>query len=246
MLPNWNVVAGLVAATLVVSASPLPRLENRPGLVVHAVLERTIFRVDVVALELWLGPATVRELRQHLTMAESAGARALADPCTDPRDSLADPRMAPRTNSRDPRTVPLADALAGAVAGSQDARAQLVFRRAVGLERFLDEVIGDMRRAVRSGLLDAAAFDTVAAGLPVWLAPLRAQDIAAGDRFTYTIAGDTLRTIFQRRGGDVVIDQTDIGPAHRRSLLASFVAPGAGFRDDLLENLRRSAAEPRR
>jgi len=177
-----------------------------PSLVAHALLEKTIFQVDVVALELWLGPATTREVRRRL----AAGS----------------------------------DSLAAVVADSRDAWAQLVFRRDVSLERFLAGVDDDMRRAARAGLLDDAAYAEVAEGLPVWLAPLRERGIASGDRFTYRIADDTLRTVFTRREGDVVVDQTDVGPAHRRALLGSFVAPGASFRDDLLADLDRRGESP--
>ena len=216
---NWNLAASFVIATLAIVnplgktpiRSELPgdepaRPEVTPSLVATALLEKTIFQVDVVSLELWLGPATTLEVRRHLT----AGT----------------------------------DSLAAAVAGSRDAWARLVFQRDVGLDRFLAGVTEDMQRAVHAGLLDAAGYTKVATGLPVWLAPLRERGIASGDRFTYAIVGDTLRIVFTRQDGDVVIDQTDVGPAHRRALLGSFVAPGAGFRDDLLADLKRKAERP--
>ena len=49
---------------------------------------------------------------------------------------------------------------------------------------------------------------------------------------------------FARLDGGVVIDQTDVGPAHRRALLGSFVAPGAGFCDGLLAELKRNSEGP--
>ena len=213
---NWNLAASFVIATLAIVnplgktpiRSELPgdepaRPEVTPSLVATALLEKTIFRVDVVSLELWLGPETTVEVRGHLT----AGT----------------------------------DSLAAAVAGSRDAWAQLVFQRDVGLDRFLAGVTEDMQRAVHAGLLDTASYTKVATGLPVWLAPLRERGIASGDRFTYAIGGDALRIVFTRQDGDVVIDQTDVGPAHRRALLGSFVAPGTGFHDDLLADLKRKA-----
>jgi hypothetical protein len=174
--------------------------------VVTALLEKTIFKVDVVSLELWLGPATTREVRRHLATGT--------------------------------------DSLATAIADSRDAWAQLVFQRDVNLDRFLAGVTEDMQRAVRAGLLDTAGYAKVTRGLPVWLEPLRAQGIASGDRFTYAIVNDTLRTVFTRQDGHVTIDQTDVGPAHRRALLGSFVAPGAGFRDDLLADLELKEKTP--
>jgi hypothetical protein len=216
---NLNLAAGFVIATLAI-VNPLGKIPIRrelpggepvrpevtPSLVATALLEKTIFRVDVVSLELWLGPETTLEVRRHPTAGK--------------------------------------DSLAAAVAGSRDAWVQLVFQRDVGLDRFLAGVNEDMQRAVHAGLLDTASYAKVATGLPVWLTPLRERGIAAGDRFTYAIVGDTLRTVFTRQDGEVVIDQTDVGPAHRRALLGSFMAPGAGFRDDLLADLQWKAERP--
>ncbi len=211
---NGNLTACLAMAILAIvhpigsalqGAEPA-RPEVTPSLVATALLEKTIFKVDVVSLELWLGPATTMEVRRHL----AAGT----------------------------------DSLAAAVAGSRNAWARLVFQRDVNLDRFLAGVTEDMQRAVRAGLLDTAGYTKVARGLPVWLEPLREQGIATGDRFTYAIVNDTLRTVFTRQGGDVIIDQTDVGPAHRRALLGSFVAPGAGFCDDLLGELKLKEETP--
>lgn len=205
---NWTLAVRFAIAALA-TGSPVgepARPEVTPSLVATALLEKTIFQVDVVSLELWLGPVTTLEVRRHL----AAGT----------------------------------DSLAVAVAGSRGAWAQLVFQRDVGLDRFLAGVDEDMQRAVHAGLLDPAGYAKVSTGLPRWLAPLRERGIASGDRFTYAIAGDTMRTVFARQDGEVVIDQIDIGPAHRRALLGGFVAPGAAFRDDLLAELKRDGERP--
>jgi hypothetical protein len=173
-----------------------------------AVLEKTLFQVDVIALDLWLGPATADEVR---TLCAASA----------PDDSLA-----------------------AAVAASVDARSRMVFRRDVSLDRFLDGVIADMRRAREAGLLDEEGFRVVSTGLPVWLAPLRADGLREGDRLLHRIAGDTLQTVVQRRDGAVVLDQTDVGAEHPRALLGSLVAPGGGFTDQLLDHLRRQIGAP--
>jgi len=216
---HWNLAAGFALAILAIAhplgktaiGNGLPggepaRPEVAPSLVAAVLLEKTVFKVDVVTLELWLGPATTVDVRRHL----AAG-----------------------TGSLD-----------AAVADSRDAWARLVFQRDVGLDRFLAGVTEDMQRAVQAGLLDEAGYAKVSTGLPRWLAPLHERGIASGDRFTYAIMDDTLRTVFTRRDGEVVIDQVDVGPAHRRALLGSFVAPGAGFRDDLLAELKRRDEGP--
>ena len=178
----------------------------------EAQLEKTIFKVDVIALDLWLGPTSADEVGRLCSA---------AFPGAVPRDSLA-----------------------AIVAGSRDARARMVLQRDVGLDRFLDGVIADMRRACGAGLLGAEGFELVARGLPVWLAPLRADGLREGDCLLYHIAGDTLRTLVERRDGGVVIDQTDVGAEHRRALLGSLVAPGGGFADELLDQLPRRVRSP--
>lgn len=197
----------LLLATGAPAAGP-----SADALHLEALLEKTLFQVDVIALDLWLGPATSSEVRRLC---------AASDPAEAPGDSLA-----------------------AAVAASRDARSRMVFRRDVGLDRFLDGVIADMRRAREAGLLDEEGFRVVSTGLPLWLAPLRADGLREGDRLLHRIAGDTLQTVVQRGDGAVVLDQTDVGAEHRRALLGSLVAPGGGFTDQLLDQLRRRARAP--
>jgi len=178
----------------------------------EALLEKTLFQVDVINLDLWLGPASADQVRRLCAATDQAA-------------------VSP-------------DSLAAVVARSRDARVRMVLQRDVGLDRFLAGVTEDMQRAVNAGWLDAEGYAEVATGLPRWLAPLKEQGIASGDRFTYAIVEDTLRAVFTRQDGNVVIDQTDVGPAHRRALLGSFVAPGAGFREGLLADLKRKRERP--
>jgi len=179
------------------------------GVTLHALLEKTIFRIDIVALELWLGPGAVR--RAAPVLSSFAADDALPSAARDD--------------------------LARAVARSRDARAVLTFQRDVDFERLLAGATGDLRRARDAGLLSPAGYDEVAAGLPRWLAPLQAEGLRAGDRFVQTVTGDTLRTVVERHGGEVVVDQTDVGPEHRHALLGSYLAPGSGLRDQLLDGL---------
>ncbi len=196
----WRGMIPIVVAMIAIAASPPERPVREGGLVVEARLEKTIFRVDVAQLVLWLGPATAETIA----------------------------------------TMP--DSLAAQVADCRNAWAELCMLRGASLDRFLAGIDDDMRRARSAGLLGEKGYREVAEGLPVWLEPLRARGLEKGDRFVYRIHGDTLRTVVEWADGTVVVDQTDRGPEHRRALLASFVAPGAGFCDELTTKLRRGAA----
>ena len=202
----------LILTLLLIATGGPAAVPTADVLHLEARLEKTIFRVDVIALDLWLGPATAGELQRLCAASDPDGARR--------------------------------DFLAAAVATSRDARSRMVFQRDVSLARFLDGVIADMRRAREAGLLNEEGFRVVSTGLPRWLAPLHADGLRKGDRLLHRIAGDTLQTVVQRRDGVVVLDQTDVGAEHRRALLGSLVAPGGGFTDQLLDQLRRQVRAP--
>jgi len=196
------------AAILSQPAVPIPRPDATPSVTAHTLLEKTIFKVDVLTLEVWLGPETVQRLSLPLPDDDAA------------REEAARTAM-----------------------DSRDAWAELIFRRGVGLDRFLGGIDENMRRVRDEGLITAEAYDRVAAGLPRAYSPLADGGIAAGDRMFYRIREDTLRTVFQRADGEVVVDQTDIGPERRLSLLGSFFVEGSDFRRGLIRSLPSSRAD---
>jgi hypothetical protein len=190
--------------------APLPRPTGEPSLTTHTVLEKTLFKVDVLSLELWLGPETVDRLAPLLPLADNEQARGAA---------------------------------ARIALDSRDAWALMVFRRGVGLDRFLGGIDENMRRARDAKLITADSYERVAAGLPRAYAPLAADGIAEGDRIFYRITGDTLRTVYQRRDGELVVDQTAVGPERRLSLLGSFFTAGSDFREGLLASLPQAGGD---
>ena len=135
------------------------------------------------------------------------------------------------------------DSLAWIALSSQDAWARLVFRRDVSLDQFLGGIDENMRRARDAGLITPEGYERVAADLPVSYAPLAADGITEGDRILYRVRGDTLRTVYQRGGGELVVDQTHIGPERRLSLLGSFFVKGSDFRKGLVESLPHAGEE---
>jgi hypothetical protein len=205
----WGVMlVPCLAGVLSQPAVPIPRPNAAPHVTTRTLLEKTIFKVDVLTLELWLGPETVQRLGLPL-----------------PDDD----------ESREE---------AGRIAlDSRDAWAELIFKRDVSLDQFLGGIDENMRRVRDEGLITAEGYERVAAGLPRSYAPLAASGIAAGDRIFYRISGDTLRTVYQRAGGELVVDQTDIGPERRLSLLGSFFVKGSDFRRGLVGSLPHSRAD---
>jgi hypothetical protein len=193
-----------------IPVDPIPRPGTEPSLTTRTLLEKTIFKVDVLTLELWLGPETVQRLTHLLPLQDDAQSR---------------------------------EAAARIALDSRDAWAELVFRRGVSLDQFLGGIDENMRRARDAGLITSEGYHLVATGLPRSYAPLAAGGIAEGDRILYRVTGDTLRTVYQRAGGELVVDQTDIGPERRLSLLGSFFVKGSDFRKGLVGTLPQSRAD---
>jgi hypothetical protein len=185
---------------------PLSRPQAEPAVTMNTVLEKTIFKVDVLKLDLWLGPETARRIAPLL-------------PGLDREAAL--------------------DSVALLATASRDAWAMLVFQRDVGLDRFLEGIEGNMRKARDAGLLAPAGYDKVAAGLPRSFAPLAERGIRKHDRLLYRVRGDTLRIVFQQDDGKLVVDETAVGPERRFSLLGSFFVRGSDLRGGLLASLPR-------
>jgi hypothetical protein len=133
----------------------------------------------------------------------------------------------------------LADSLAAAVIDTRDAFIRIRFERDVSLKQFLSGVDDNLRKARDAGIIDAAAYDTISAGLPRWFGFLSERGIEDGDRILYRIRGDTLRTVFVSVGGDVLLDQTDVGAERRLAVLGSYFVQGSDFREGLIRSLFR-------
>ncbi len=171
----------------------------------RALLEKTIFQVDVMTLEVRLGEETARRIE------EIAAGRSYSSA--------------------------LEDSIAAAAVGATDAFARSRFLRDVSLGQFLDGVRGNMRRALRAGIITQADYDLVSAGLARWFAFLEERGILDGDQIVYRIRGDSLRTQYRAVTGAVLLDQVDVGPERRLTLLGSYFAPKSDFRRNLIRSL---------
>ncbi len=180
------------------------------------LLEKTLFKVDILTLELRFGWLNVPALQ---AAASSQGSR----------DTVY-------------------DAVAGVALGATDVWARIRFERGVSLKQFLDAARDNLRRALEAGLIDRQAFSDVSDGLPVWYAFLEHRRVRAGDEMHYRIRGDTLRTVYVGFDGEVLLDQIDIGPERRLSVLGGYFAPGSEFRRPLIRSLLfgRAGRQPAR
>jgi hypothetical protein len=172
----------------------------------ETLLEKTIFQVDVLTLQVWVGGEVAAPLRAL----EGKGASDAV------RDSVA--RLAVH---------------------ARDAWARITFERGVSLGQFVGGIEGNMRRAVEADLLSEATAQMILDSIPLWFSVLEDRGIEEGDRLLYRVSGDTLRTRFMTRSGEILVDQMDIGPERRLSVFGSYFAPGSEFRKGLTGFLLR-------
>lgn len=201
-----------LAALTLAAAGPTPApgqsvpldtttLADGPSSRACMLLERTIFQVDVLTLDVRFGPETARALEQ--LVARGAGR----------------------------------DTLAAVALRSRDVFARIEFLRDVGMDRFLDVVRTDMRRAMEQGIISRATLDDVSDNLPRWYRFLEERGVWEGDSMLYRIRGDTLRSMYRATDGEWLLDQLDVGPERGLSVLGSYFARGSSFRAGLLDSM---------
>ncbi len=171
----------------------------------HTTLEKTLLKVDVVHVDVWLGDEA------------AAGLEGIV--------------------ARKGYTKELADSVADNAIRSEDVFIRVQFLRNVSLDQFLDGADDNLKRALKAGILTEAEHEMISAGMPVWYAFLEERGIRDGDVMRYRIRGDTLRTQFLSVDGEVLMDQTDVGPERRRSVLGSYFVRKSDFRDGLIKSL---------
>jgi hypothetical protein len=175
-------------------------------------LEKTIFKVDVLRLEIRFTPASRDRIREAAVGAEAT--------------------------SGDERNFAIADA----AAHSEGAWARIRFDRDIKLGQFVDAARESLSDARQAGYIDAAAEREIGANLPRWYAFLAERKIRKGDEMHYRIRGDTLRTVYLGRDGDILLDQVDVGPERVGSVLGGYFARGSDFREPLLRSLAPARA----
>lgn len=202
----------LFSTGLTVSGQPSPvdttNLGSGVNARMHMLLEKTIFQVDVLTLDVRLGPLETARL-----------------------DSL----LAGREFSAD-----LADSVAAVALDSRNVWARIEFQRGVSLDQFLGGIRGNLRRAEKAGIVTPQEYASIVASLPRWYSFLADRSISSGDQMFYRIRGDTLHTVFRSADGENLLDQVDVGPERRLSVLGGYFAPESDFRERLVKSLFRA------
>ncbi len=186
-------------------AQPVSPPEGGPFSEMSALLEKTLFKVDVLTLQVRVSEGTAAELARLV-------------------------RGRKYSNE-------LADSAAALVLRERDAWARIEFQRGVSLKQLVDGIRDNMKKAVEAGLLEEEDFATITAAMPVWFGFLEMEGASRGDEILYRIRGDSLRTVYRTVGEEVLLDQVDVGPERRMSVLGSYFAPGSDFRKGLIRSL---------
>lgn len=130
--------------------------------------------------------------------------------------------------------------LAAAAIGAARAVVQMQFLRDVSLNRWMAGVRDNLEAAREAGLISRDVDRWVSDALPVWFASLKDRGYLKGDRVTYAVTADALRTTVTSAGGQVLLDASERGNEARRVVLATYFAPKSDTREALLRSLLNS------
>lgn len=214
-----SLLPGRTAPVFAQAAQPIPPgepvdttgLGGGPHAHMHMLLEKTLFRVDVLTLDVRLGVEATRRVEALLDGAGPNGGGVDGDR--------------------------LRDSLAAVALDARDVWARIEFQRDVSLDRFLGGVRDNLREATRAGVIQPVTFHAISDALPRWYAFLADRGIRTGDEMYYRIRGDSLHTVYVGTDGTVLLDQVDVGPERRQSVLGGYFAPGTDFREKLIDSL---------
>jgi hypothetical protein len=135
-----------------------------------------------------------------------------------------------------PRTRALEDSVARVVLDAPRVVGQLRFLRNVSYSEFLGGIMDEQKHAVDAGLLADSTRRNVSASLPDWFSFLENRNIRENEQLVYGIHGDSVRMTYVDLAGQRLLDRVDTGPWRRASVLATWVAPGSGFRKGLMQS----------
>jgi len=170
-----------------------------------ALLEKTIFKVDVLRVRIRFDRTTAQELR----------------------------RLARRGSDK-----ALSDSISALALSSRDVWARIQFERGLTLSQLIDGILDNVKKAWDAGIVSVTEYEHVQEGLPRWFGFLEERQVHPNDELWYRIRGDVMRTLYITADGEVLLDQADVGPGPRLTLLGGYFAPGSDLREGLIKSLR--------
>lgn len=140
----------------------------------------------------------------------------------------------------------LVDSVAAVAMETRNAAARIRFGRSVSLNKFLGGIRDNLRKAREAGIVAGEQYDSISSSLPRWCAFLADRKIHDGDELLYRIRGDSLHTVFRDADGKVLLDQVNVGPERRLSVLGGYFASGSDFRKGLMRSQFSGSEKPGR
>ncbi len=137
-------------------------------------------------------------------------------------------------------TDALAERVARTAMQAEDVHVQVKFLRDASLGEFLDAAHHNLERARDADYISADTFATAWQGVKNDFAAFEKRGFKKGDQLIYRARPGSLETkvLAQDR---VLLDRTNKDPGARRSMIASYFAPGTDFRKGLTRSLFQHA-----
>lgn len=131
----------------------------------------------------------------------------------------------------------VADSVARVMLDAEAMWSRQVFERNVGYGRLLGAMRDSSRKAAEAGYISEAYSEEFAASLPILFGFLEEDGVKEGDEIILLVRGESVRTLYRTREGEVLLDQVATSAEGRNGSIPSFFAPRSDFRKRLVESL---------
>lgn len=134
-------------------------------------------------------------------------------------------------------TPSVEDSIAGIALQAQNARIHVKFRRNFSTNRFFKGALDNTNQVLKAGLIEKEFYEEIRRQLPIWYSFMNDRGVLKGDEMFHLIRGDTLRSVYRGANGEVLMDETQVGPERRLAVLGSYLVKKSDFRKGLIESL---------
>lgn len=109
------------------------------------------------------------------------------------------------------------------------------------MDRFLKGSRKSLERARDSNAITEAELEDIWTFVSDKLSPLEERGLFEGDRVTYRVDGNVVRTVVVSREGERLLDFTHDSDARARGIRGSFFGAKSKFRDKLIRSVAESS-----